>query len=197
MQQLGFRMQAAPDVAGRAVLGAVEVRTGPLLVGQIPLSIRVRSADEPQDRAEAIATATARIFDSVFASYAHKDARVVRAFAEAYRALGINVLIDKASLRAGEDWQEALLWLIQEADLFQLFWSEAASRSRYVTQEWRHALSLQDHKGERFIRPLYWRSPWPQPPAQLAHLHFAHLDLLALSSVTERSSSQAGSPYMR
>jgi hypothetical protein len=96
------------------------------------------------------------------------------------------MLVDKASLRAGERWQERLLLLIEDADLFQLFWSDAASRSSAVADEWRHALSLQSRKGERFIRPVYWQSPWPQPPTQLAHLHFAFLDLAALSSITDR-----------
>jgi hypothetical protein len=97
------------------------------------------------------------------------------------------VLVDKASLLAGQDWEQALLGLIEKADLFQLFWSEAASRSPNVAEEWRHALLLQDQKGERFIRPLYWKIPWPAPPAQLAHLHFAAIDLAALSSVAGRS----------
>jgi hypothetical protein len=183
LQQVAFRLQATSEAAGQAMLGAVEVHAGPLLVAQVPLSIHVRSAGEPQERPEAAAASTARLFRSVFASYAHEDDHVVQAFAEAYRALGIDVLVDKASLRAGEDWQQALSRLIEEADLFQLFWSEAASRSSYVAEEWRHALLLQDRKGERFIRPLYWTSPWPPPPAQLAHLHFASLDLTALSSV--------------
>jgi hypothetical protein len=38
-------------------------------------------------------------------------------------------------------------------------------------------------QGERFIRPLYWKRPLPRPPAQLEHLHFAFLDLAALSGV--------------
>jgi hypothetical protein len=186
LQQIAFRLQATSEAAGRTVLGAVEVHAGPLLVAQVPLSIHVRGAGEPQERSEPPAASTGRLFGSVFASYAHEDDDVVRAFAEAYRALGIEVLVDKASLRAGQDWEQTLLRLIEEADLFQLFWSEAASRSPYVAEEWRHALSLQGQKGERFIRPLYWTSPWPPPPAQLAHLHFAALDLAAVSSVAGR-----------
>jgi TIR domain len=186
LQQVAFRLQATSE-ADQTVLGAVEVHAGPLLVAQVPLSFHVRGAAERQERDEPTATSTGRLFSSVFASYAHEDDHVVRAFVEAYRALGIDVLVDKASLRAGQDWQQTLLRLIEEADLFQLFWSEAASRSAYVAEEWEHALLLQDRKGERFIRPLYWASPWPPPPAQLAHLHFAALDLAALSSVARTS----------
>jgi len=110
-----------------------------MLVAQVPLSIHVRGAGEPQERAETATTSTGRLFGSVFASYAHEDDHVVWAFAEAYRALGIDVLVDRASLRAGEDWEQRLLRLIEEADLFQLSWSEAANRSPYVAEEWQHA----------------------------------------------------------
>jgi hypothetical protein len=79
-----------------------------------------------------------------------------------------------------------LLDLIEEADLFQLFWSEAASRSVEVAREWRHALLLQGRRGEGLIRPVYWQRPWPQPPAELTHLHFASVDLAALSSIAGR-----------
>jgi TIR domain len=187
LQHVEFRMRATSDAAGRAVLGTVEVRAGSLLVGQVPLSVRVRGPDEPSEGVEASASSTTRLFRSIFASYAHEDSHVVRAFAEAYRALGIDMLVDKASLRAGDRWQPAIALLIEQADLFQLFWSDAASRSRYVAEEWQHALKLQDRKGERFIRPLYWSTPWPAPPAQLGHLHFAPLDLAVLASITGRS----------
>jgi hypothetical protein len=83
----------------------------------------------------------------------------------------------KASLHAGQDWQQALSWLLEKADLFQLFWSEAANQSPYVAEEWQHALLLQDRKGERFIRPLYWTSRWPTPPARLAQLRSQHSTL--------------------
>lgn len=185
LQEVSFRLRAAPEAAGRALLGAVAVHAGPLLVAQVPLSIHVRGAGDRQEDAEA-STATAQLFGSVFASYAHEDGPVVQAFAEAYRALGIDLLVDKASLRAGERWQERLLLLIEEADLFQLFWSDASSRSGAVAEEWAHALSLQGRKGERFIRPVFWQTPWPPPPPPLAHLHFAALDLSALSQVAGR-----------
>jgi hypothetical protein len=183
IQQVDFRLQALPHTAGRAVRGAVEAYVGPLLVAQVPLSIRVRGVDERQERVEGVAAPTVRLFRSVFASYAPEDDYIVEAVAEAYRALGISVLMDKVPMDAGEAQQE-LAQLIEEADVFHLFWSKAASRSPKVAEEWRHALSLQGRKGERFIRPVYWNIPWPRPPAELKHLQIAPLDLALLSEVT-------------
>jgi hypothetical protein len=186
LQRITFRLQALSHTAGRAVLGAVEVHAGPLLVAQVPLSIRVRGVGERQKGAEGMAASTARLFSSVFASYAPEDDDIVKAVAEAYRPLGIEMVVDKVSTRAGEDRHRGLSQLIEEADVFQLFWSKAASRSHQVAEEWQQALSLQDHKGQRFIRPLYWDLPWPRPPAELKHLHFAPFDPALLSGVAGR-----------
>jgi hypothetical protein len=186
IHELPFHFQAAADVAGQVVLGAVEVYAGPLLVAQVPLSIRVHGAvKDDQDAAEPT-TATAELFRTIFASYAHEDSDIVQACAEVYTALGIEVLIDKASLRSGQHWQAALRTLVEQADLFQLYWSAPSSMSKYVAEEWRQALSLQDRKGEQFIRPLYWKDPWPAPPPELSHIHFAPLDLSTLAKVAPR-----------
>ena len=55
LQQVDFRLQALPHTAGRAVLGAVEAYVGPLLVAQVPLSIRVRGVSDRQERVEGVA----------------------------------------------------------------------------------------------------------------------------------------------
>jgi TIR domain len=184
LQQADFRLQALPHTAGRAVLGAVEAYVGPLPVAQVPLSIRVRGVSDLQERFEGAAAPTGRLFESVFASYTHEDYEVVKAVAEAYRELGINVLMDKVPIGAEEAREQELPQLIEEADVFHLFWSKAASRSPKVAEEWRHALSQQNRKGERFIRPMYWNIPWPRPPEELKHLQIVPLDLALLSKVT-------------
>jgi hypothetical protein len=68
-----------------------------------------------------------------------------------------------------------LLELIDQADIFQLFWSWNSMKSEYVRREYEHALAL----GRRgFIHPNYWEVPMPQssspplPPPELAKLHF-------------------------
>lgn len=70
--------------------------------------------------------------------------------------------------------------MIEEADVFQLFWSQNSMRSEFVRREWVHAISL-THKGPGFIRPTYWEEPFPQdeteklPPPELLQLHFTRL----------------------
>jgi von Willebrand factor type A domain/TIR domain len=185
IHEVAFRLQAPADLAGRALLGAVDVHVGEAVVARLPISIRVRMLDEPAE-AEEQATVTARTFEKIFASYAHVDSHIVDACAEVYRALGIYMLIDRTELRSGVNWRETIRGLIEDCDLFQLYWSEAASRSSEVEKEWREAQGLQSRKGDHFIRPLYWDKPLPEPPGELSYLHFAPLDLGALAAAIGR-----------
>jgi hypothetical protein len=77
---------------------------------------------------------------------------------------------------AGPKWPAgSFSRLIEQADLFQLFWSNAAAASEYVTEEWQRALRLiGEKKPETFIRPVYWEEPMPAPPTPLGDTHFAY-----------------------
>lgn len=189
VQEVGFRMQAQAEAAGRVVSGAIEVCVGQALIGLLPLAVNVRQVGAPEEEPEA-ATSTSQVFGRIFASYSHQNAQIVDACVAVYRALGIYVFIDKDSLRSGQQWARVLHQLIDRADLFQLYWSDTASKSDYVEDEWRYALSLLGRKGELFIRPLFWEEPMPRPPQDLSHLHFARLDVGQLSG----SSGPAISP---
>jgi hypothetical protein len=115
--------------------------------------------------------AQASPYQAIFASYAHEDADIVERLKVAYNVLGMDFLRDVDELRSGEAWEPALLAMIERADIFQLYWSDAASRSQAVKREWDYALK-QDKRN--FLRPVYWKAPMPHPPKALHHLHFAY-----------------------
>ncbi|MBI3913587.1 MAG: toll/interleukin-1 receptor domain-containing protein [Chloroflexi bacterium] len=80
---------------------------------------------------------------------------------------------DVTTLRSGEHWDARLLQLIDQADIFQLFWSRFSAQSPAVKKEWEHALTLKG-KDDAFIRPVYWREPIVPPPQPLQHINFAY-----------------------
>jgi serine/threonine protein kinase len=86
-------------------------------------------------------------------------------------------------------WDERLLRLIEEADVFQLFWSRHALDSPYVRREYEHALAL---NRPNFVRPTYWEEPLPSdparklPPEALLRLHFQRIGPFLLSGVLSR-----------
>jgi hypothetical protein len=122
-------------------------------------------------------TARGYSLQKIFASYAREDLHVVEAVASVCDAIGSSDLRwDLKVLKSGDNWEKRVQDEISIADSFQLFWSENASASLQVEQEWRYALKL---NRENFIRPVYWNIPMPPPPEGLKQIHFAKVELLS------------------
>lgn len=175
-----FRLKADADRVGEPIMGEVAVYVGPLEIATIRFSIFVTDTPaEGQDENQQAVQAA--MYKRIFASYSHRDTTIVKACVAAFKAIGYDVLIDYETLRSGEIWSEGLEYMIDEADIFQLFWSPNAAESKYVRQEWERALNRTYGKapGEGFIRPVYWLQPMPDVPSELGHLHFKFMAELA------------------
>jgi len=145
-----------------------------LLVADVRVCIFVRDPQTEAVLPETPACAQATPYRRIFPSHSHQDVEIVTA-CERYAAMcGDQYLRDVRTLRAGEEWSPRLLELVDEAEVFQLFWSTNAAGSRYVEEEWRHALGRQL---PHFIRPIYWQQPLAAPPVELGHIHFAYVQL--------------------
>jgi MinD-like ATPase involved in chromosome partitioning or flagellar assembly/DNA-binding NarL/FixJ family response regulator len=123
---------------------------------------------------------TSQMYNKIFVSYSRKDTEVARAYRLAQLAAGHEVFMDTESIHTGEDWQAALAKAIDEADIFQLFWSENSAASENVQHEWDYALKYKcpEDQCRGFIRPAYWKKPMPvSPPPELSHLNFRYVPL--------------------
>ncbi len=182
VQRHEFRFRATTATPGQAMNGYVSIFAGGLLFAEIPVSIFVQQAAGRADIPGGFASQMVRAYRKVFASYSHQDGDIVRMCRAAAETTGDRYLMDVTLLRSGQQWNDALLQAISEADLFQLFWSKAAAASEHVANEWRYALQLLPNR-PGFIRPVYWSSElFPLPP-ELAPIHFERLDLVKLGWV--------------
>lgn len=161
-----FEMMAGRERLNLASNGAITFSMGGVLIGEIPLSVFVSERATIE-----IGVVQAEPYQKIFCSYSHRDTRVVERVERAYRVLGFDYLRDVTRLRSGQQWNAELMRWIDEAHIFQLFWSAAAAGSPYVEQEWRHALQI---SRANFIRPVYWKKPLTAPPSELGQLHFAY-----------------------
>jgi hypothetical protein len=143
-----------------------------IIVGDVKIWTLLSEKTELDSVRNKLATVSADPYSKIFISYSHEDQGVVDKVTRAYEVLGMRLLQDIKILRSGEVWNSELLNHIDDADIFQLYWSEVSKRSNYVEQEWRHALT-QDKPN--FIRPVYWNKPLPDPPEELQEFHFAYL----------------------
>jgi serine/threonine protein kinase len=172
-----FLLMAPANLVGSLVHGRLSVFLGHLLLADITLNFRIIS-DAPAGPSPAASGwdwSTARPFRKVFASYSHKDVRIVESMEQQVKALGYEYLRDVVNLRSGSIWSEALQRMIDAADIFQLFWSSNSSDSKYVEQEWRYALTL---RRPAFIRPTFWQEPMPPAPEALSDIQFYRLPAL-------------------
>jgi hypothetical protein len=168
-----FRLRAGAELDGKTVRGRLTVFLGHIAIAEVGLTLRVDAArPEPTVREPA----HARTYRKIFASYSHRDIAIVNQFEQYARALGDEYLRDWIHLRTGEVWNDRLRQLIENADAFQLFWSWNAMNSKFVKQEYEHALSL---NRPSFVRPTYWETPMPTapglPPEALLRLHFQRI----------------------
>jgi hypothetical protein len=97
---------------------------------------------------------------TAFASYAAKDRREVAGRIRSLEiSTGIDVFFDRQSIRPGEKWKEKLRNEIGSRDIFWLFWSRKAMKSKWVDWEWRTALAAKTIDGIQ---------PHPLEPSDLA-----------------------------
>ncbi len=169
---------------GTACSGFVDVFANGMLVGNIPVSLAVKSqSDSIGDLKPTLSLGSS--FNRIFASYARKDIALVHACKEAYKMLGIHLYVDRDDLLSGQYWEPVLRKIIMTSDLFQLYWSQAAADSHAVENEWRLALQVSENRLDNFIRPLYWQLPNPSIPKELGHINFAYLDTRQLQIIED------------
>ena len=203
-----FRLRAGSRLDGQVAYGRLTVFRGLLILADVNLMIKIHRGAAPppgttiRDLEDASVASTLEPahgspYRNVFLSYSHRDTEIVEQV-ERLASLGDVYLRDRTTLRSGQEWSEELLKLIDNAHMFQLFWSSNSMRSEYVRQEWEHAVALDR---PNFIRPIYWEQPMPRsdnpllPPSSLRRLHF---HLLVLSPrAGSRGTSPAGGRRIR
>lgn len=181
--------------AGSVKSGEIIVFNGPLIIASLKISLRFGEQSlHPNSNQEEV---SAYQYRKIFASYSHNDTPIVLAIRKACETIGDDSFLDIEKLRSGQSWNHALLRMIDNADIFQLFWSERSAQSAYVSQEWQYA--LQHYKYEGFIRPVFWEKPMTHPPAELSHLHFAYYELPQPVETSKKHSlfSRLSSIFMR
>jgi hypothetical protein len=150
-----------------------------LIVVDIELGARGRRSNQ---------NVSAEPMSTAFASYASLDKQRVMDKLSALSSYdrGLDIFVDCLDLSPGELWKDRLRSEIQRRDRFLLFWSVAASKSKWVGWEWRRAVEL-----HRPIQPMPLDGPKHAPlPKQLAKLHGYDKYLLVRDAVAARSPSK-------
>ncbi|NVB39265.1 toll/interleukin-1 receptor domain-containing protein [Pseudenhygromyxa sp. WMMC2535] len=161
-----FSVYVPADLAPCKRLLKFDARVAGLPVGRVRVELEVVSATATTDP-EVLASARGEAFRSAFASYAHGDRARVLDRVASLKSVDVEVFLDCLDLRPGEEFEARIYDEILNRDLYLLFWSRAAARSKWVEREWRLAWAEKDRESFK-ISPL----EWAEPPAELCHLNF-------------------------
>ena len=171
-ERFDFKLRAMTAPLDQASNGRITFSVEGVIVCDVPLSIYVSESIPAHTTVESVPV-TRPIYQAIFCSYSRQDTQIVEHVERAYKALGLEFLRDVETLKSGQDWAAELPRLIERADIFQLFWSQASAQSEAVRKEWTFALSLNRQDGG-FIRPVFWQQPLPAPPPELGAINFAY-----------------------
>jgi tetratricopeptide (TPR) repeat protein len=163
---INFLVQVPLNVSERKTVLQFDVLVGGIRIAKILLNLYI---DSHAIKGEPILVTT-RPASTAFASFASKDhLRVMDRLAE-IRKSGLDIFDQCLALHPGEMWKPRLEQEIKSRDIFLLFWSANAKKSKWVQWEWKTALK------ERGISGI---EPHPldpiseaKPPRALKDLHF-------------------------
>jgi hypothetical protein len=125
-----------------------------------------------------------------FISYASADRSEVLKRVQMLELVEIRYFQDLLSLEPRKQWEPLIYRYIDECDVFFLFWSTAAKKSKWVKKEVQHALK---RKGKALafppeIMPIPIEGPPPvKPPRYLAALHFDSRFLYFINSTDKNA----------
>jgi hypothetical protein len=150
-----------PAAGFDSLKGRVTIHVAGIRVAQILFALSVDGLEQ-----------TEQLHQTAFASYSSADRdevlRVIQGLQKV--APNLDIFLDVAKLRAGEDWERRLWKEIPARDVFYLFWSQRAKASEWVEKEWRCALK---ERGVEFIDPIPLETPdLAPPPKELSAKHF-------------------------
>jgi hypothetical protein len=178
-QFVDFRFKPAISSAGQLCRGWVHFWLEGVVLADVAVAILVEQEEVPEIFRNSLVESNARPYRFVFPSYSHEDKEAVERLESYAESFGDTYLRDVRSLRAGQEWNEALSRFIKRANVFQLFWSENAAHSIYVESEWKCGLAERSRRPDPyFVRPIYWTEKPAAIPEELSQIHFARVQLI-------------------
>lgn len=173
-----------------------QIENGVRRLGVNPTAPPARDEHEARKKDGETSAAPPNRLRKAYLCYAGADREEVLKRAQALSMADISIMYD-SGLNPSPHRPETVFRMIDEADVFYLFWSEAAARSEWVSREIDYALQRQngDYDNPPRIIPVVLSQPSPPPPTKLAWLHFDNRWSYLFK--TQQSSEKKGPPHKK
>lgn len=168
-----FEMRAVGARQDEATNGYLTFSLDGLVVADVPMSVYVGQG-LGKDRKDITRKVSRKPYRAVYPSFADKDVHLAERFRRIFDALGMYNMRDVMQARISEGWSADLAKAIDEAEVFQLFWSDAAANAASVSEEVQRAVA-RSSTPEQFIRAVYWEQPPAVLPEPISNLKLDYL----------------------
>ena len=177
--RLDFEMRATDARLDEATNGYLTFSVEGLVVADVPLSVYVQRRQDKEQK-NVMRRVIRKPYRAVYASFADEDTHLAERLRPIYDAIGMYNMRDRMQHRSEQGWSEDMLQALDEAEVFQLFWSRAAAGSETVQRELQRALE-RNPDVENFVRVVYWEQPPVTLPDSLSDAHKDYLPDIAES----------------
>lgn len=176
-ESVQFGVHIPEDHSCNNIIGTVYITQNSIPFGHVKFLLKVEAAPDNTNSTneKSEANDTWKRYEYAFISYASSDRSEVLKRVQMLPRVGIEFFHDLLTLEPGERWEKALYKYIDKADLFFLFWSNAAKSSQWVMQEVKYAMKKKEETltGNPEIIPIIIEGPPPvPPPPELENIHF-------------------------
>lgn len=165
-----FPVRVPPQLPPGSYPGIVRLSIDAIAIARIHFIVAVGAT--PSSEVTARCSGGTLIPRSAFACYSSEDRDEVIGRVQGMMKVlpSLDIYLDILNLRSGDDWANTIRPHIDSKDVFYLFWSAPAARSKAVEREWKYAL---EKRGLSYINPVPLMDPrLAPPPTLLEKLHF-------------------------
>jgi hypothetical protein len=171
-----FAVTVPENFKPRDIICTIVVSESSIPIGHLKFTFKIVSAGSSAAMdSQPVPVGNLIRYQQAFISYASADRVEVLKRVQMLNASKVKFFQDLLTLEPGDLWEKSIYQYIDQSDVFFLFWSTAASKSRWVEKEIAYARERQAGNAAAApeIVPILIEGPPPaKPPEQLSFLHF-------------------------
>lgn len=160
------------------LIGTVVVSESSIPIGHLKFKFKITGTtpqETPAPVSEPLPAGSMVRYKQAFISYTSQDRAEVLKRVQMLNLVKVKFFQDLLTLEPGDSWEKMLYQYIDQSDVFYLFWSKAASESKWVRKEIEYAIKRKagnEETSPEIVPVIIEGPPAARPPEDLSFLHF-------------------------
>jgi tetratricopeptide (TPR) repeat protein len=175
-ESVSYAVKIPKAVTQSSLIGKVIISLNRVPIGTIPFRVKIQKNPDSMPAAKRpLPLGDATVYRYAFIAYAAEDKEEVIRRVQRLSSMETGYFQEILIRESGDKGEEKSVQKMAKADVFFLFWSQAALQSEWVRKDISYALQRQqgDEGNSPDIIPVIIEGPpFPEPPPELKHVHF-------------------------